>query len=72
MAQVTPGSSSTQTREMIGAALGMLATFTAAMFFAFFLPRLAFYVTFLMPVLVGFLLSAVGAIGSSSADKNQG
>lgn len=63
MAQVTPGSSSTQTREMIGAALGMLATFTAAMFFAFFLPRLAFYVTFLMPVLVGFLLSAVGAIG---------
>jgi hypothetical protein len=48
---------------MIGAGLGMLATFTAAMFFAFFLPRLAFYVTFLMPVLAGFLLSAVGAIG---------
>lgn len=63
MAQVTPTASSAHTREMIGAALGMLATFTAAMFFAFFLPRLAFYVTFLMPVLVGFLLSAVGAIG---------
>lgn len=62
MAQVIP-SSTAGTREMVGAALALLATFAAAMFFAFFLPRLAFYVTFLMPVLAGFLLSAVGAIG---------
>jgi hypothetical protein len=54
---------SASTREAIGAALGLLGTFVAAMFFAFFLPRLAIYVTFLMPVLVGFLLSAVGSLG---------
>lgn len=64
MAQVNPMTDRTpHTREMVGAALGLLGTFVAAMFFAFFLPRLAIYVTFLMPVLVGFLLSAVGSIG---------
>lgn len=51
------------TREAMGAGLGLLGTFVAAMAFAYLLPRLAFYVTFLMPVLVGFLLSALGAIG---------
>jgi hypothetical protein len=64
VAQVIPSAQSAHsTREALGAGLGLLGTFIAAMFFAFLLPRLAVYVTFLMPVLVGFLLSALGAIG---------
>jgi len=64
VAQVIPSAQRlASTREALGIGLGLLGTFIAAMFFAYLLPRLAFYVTFLMPVLVGFLLSAIGAIG---------
>lgn len=64
MAQVVPSfERAERTREMVGGALGLLGSFIAAMAFAFLMPRLAFYVTFLMPVLVGFLLSALGSIG---------
>jgi len=64
VAQVIPSAQRLAgTREAVGIGLGLLGTFIGAMFFAYLMPRLAFYVTFLMPVLVGFLLSALGAIG---------
>jgi hypothetical protein len=63
MAKVTPPTIDRRTAEALGGGLGMLATFITAMAFAFALPRLAVYVTFLMPVLVGLILAAAGAIG---------
>lgn len=66
-APVPPGGPRTEplTARALGAGLGILATFLAAIAFAFALSRLVggTYVTFAMPLIVGTLIAALGSYG---------